>query len=46
MEYKDGSIYAGAWDNDRRDGQATMKWKNGIVYEGSFYQDKRQGKGK
>ena len=48
MEYKDGSVYEGQWENDKRHSEETKNiytWPNGTTYKGAFNNDKFHGQG-
>lgn len=46
MIYKDGRIYEGEFNQDRKEGLGYEKFNNGCVYEGYFEDGKPHGKGK
>ena len=46
MIYKNGDVYFGSWNLDKRNGNGTMRYSNGDVYEGYWVDDKRNGQGK
>ena len=46
MEYKDGAVYEGAWQNGKKHGSGRMNYQNGDVYSGQWKNNMRHGKGK
>ena len=46
MTYKNGDVYNGAWNNDKRNGKGKMTYENGDFYHGIWKNDERNGKGK
>lgn len=45
VNYSNGSVYVGKFDNYHRNGTGTLTFKNGDVYEGSFHYDRMWGNG-
>lgn len=43
--YKDGTIYDGTYNQDKRDGSGTCRYPDGSVYEGAWTNDVREGRG-
>ena len=39
MTYKDGDVYEGMWEEDRRNGRGKLHYSNGDYYEGEFVDD-------
>jgi hypothetical protein len=47
MEYSDGRIYVGKWNNGQwNDDNGRATYPNGDIYNGNFYEDQRHGQGK
>ena len=45
MEYKDGAVYEGSWQNGKKHGIGRMNYENGDVYSGQWKNAMRHGKG-
>lgn len=45
MEYSNGDIYKGSWQNGMRCGKGEIRYANRDVYKGFWKNDKRHGKG-
>lgn len=43
--YKDGTVYEGTYNQDKRDGTGTCHYPDGSVYEGTWLNDVREGRG-
>jgi len=46
MEYHNGDIYVGEWQDDKKHGQGKMEYHNGDIYVGEWQDDKINGWGK
>lgn len=45
MEYKNGDVYEGEWQEDRRHGPGTNFFANGDIFVGQYVLDQREGLG-
>mmetsp|Transcript_19565 Transcript_19565/g.40343 ORF Transcript_19565/g.40343 Transcript_19565/m.40343 type:complete len:264 (-) Transcript_19565:248-1039(-) len=45
MNYSDGRVYSGEWENGRWHGRGKTTYPNGDSYEGDYRDDQRDGKG-
>lgn len=43
--YKDGGVYEGEWQDNKKHGRGLLKYANGSVYEGEFKNGVADGKG-
>ena len=45
MQWPDGAVYEGLWENNLYNGAGKLKHANGDLYEGEFVDGKMQGAG-
>jgi len=45
MNYTDGTVYEGMWENGKRHGAGTLFLANGDVYQGDYALDLKDGPG-
>ena len=41
MEWKNGNIHTGSWENDKRAGRGRIEWHDGSENDGDIYEGKQ-----